>query len=416
MSVELFDYQEEAIDKLKTGSILCGGVGSGKSRTSLAYFYLRECNGFLPSSDSEEYPRMETPKDLYIITTAKKRDSLEWQKELIPFLLSTDPAISPCKVVIDSWNNIQKYIGVEKAFFIFDEQRLVGSGVWVQSFLKISKKNNWILLSATPGDTWMDYLPVFMANGFYNSRREFESRHVIYSRYVEFPKIEKYIGTAYLNKLKESLLVRTDYVRKANAHNKWILVGYDEDRYKRVWTDRWDIFENKPIKNHSAACYLVRKVVNANPERVEQLDRLYSTHPRMIVFYNFTYELESLIEYANSKAIPYSQWNGKKHEDILDGDTWLYFVQYTACEGWNCITTDTIVFFSLNYSYRIVTQAAGRIDRLNSPYKDLYYYHLYSESEIDKGIRDAYHKKKVFNEKDFVSNKFEKVISGKNAA
>lgn len=405
MAVSLYDYQKDAVEKLKTGSILCGGVGSGKSRTSLAYFYTKECGGVLPESDVDDYPRLEHPKDLYIITTAKKRDSLEWEKECIPFLLSTDPAISPCKVIVDSWNNIKKYVDVKNAFFIFDEQRIVGSGTWAKSFVRISKKNNWILLSATPGDTWLDYVPVFIANGFYKNRTEFINRHVVYAPYVDFPKVDKYLGTAYLNKLKESILVRMDYKRQAIQHHEWIESEFSDSNYNRVQKDRWDIFSEKPIRNISSLCYLLRKVVNSDPDRIRILESLCSKHPRIIVFYNFNYELEILCEFALTSGIAYAQWNGKKHEQIPEKESWLYFVQYSAgAEGWNCTDTNAIVFFSQNYSYRAITQAAGRIDRLNTPYSDLYYYHLFSDCPIDRAIKNAYTNKKIFNERKFITS------------
>ena len=403
MAVGLYDHQKKAVASLKSGAILCGGVGSGKSRTALAYFYTKECGGKLPEYGGTDYPHLPYPKDLYIITTAKKRDSLEWHGELIPFLLSTEEAIGPVKVVIDSWNNIKKYTGIKDAFFILDEQRLVGYGTWVKSFLKIAHANHWILLSATPGDTWMDYLPVFVANGFYKNKTEFVDRHVIYSRYSTFPKVDRYLGTAQLAKLKNSILVPMDYHREATPHHLWIKTGYDEDDYDQVWNKRWDIFSNKPIKNYSAACYLIRKVVNGDRRRIEALNNLYKKHSRLIIFYNFNYELDMLCTFAEKEEIPYSQWNGKKHEPIGTGRTWLYFVQYAAgCEGWNCVETNALVFFSQNYSYRVCTQAAGRIDRLNTKFTDLYYYHFFSDSKIDNGIKSSYNRKKTFNEKNFI--------------
>jgi len=167
--------QREALERLKSGNILCGDVGSGKSRTALAYYFEKECGG----SFEPLYSPMQNPKNLYIITTAKKRDSLEWDDELIPFHLSRNKDLCDVDIVIDSWNNIKKYADVKNSFFIFDEQRLVGSGAWVTTFYKITGSgrysnnqtgNHWILLSATPGDTWSDYIPVFVANKFYKNK------------------------------------------------------------------------------------------------------------------------------------------------------------------------------------------------------------------------------------------------------
>ena len=395
--ISLFDYQLDAVSRMRNGCILCGGVGSGKSRTSLAYYY-KEQGGVL---GTKNYVRMKNPKDLYIITTARKRDTLEWEGELSYFLLSTNPKVNGYKnrVIVDSWNNIQKYKNVTDSFFIFDEQRVVGSGVWVKSFLKITKSNDWILLSATPGDTWQDYIPVFIANGFYRNRTEFCNEHIVYSRFSKFPKIDRYINTGRLIRLRDRILVDMDFKRETVAHHEDIIVQYDIPKYKETMRNRWDPYNNEPITNASGLCYILRKIVNSDESRQIALMDILESRPRVIVFYNFDYELDILKGLHYGKDVQIAEWNGHAHQPIPTSKSWVYLVQYTAgCEGWNCIKTDTIVFYSQNYSYKVMAQAAGRIDRLNTPYTDLYYYHLKSRSGIDLAISKALKDKKKFNE------------------
>lgn len=404
MAIVLRDYQLDAISKLKTGSILNGGVGSGKSLTALSYYYLQN-NGDVNFLSGGYYSRMEpNPMDLYIITTARKRDTLEWEGELAHFLMSThkDCTIYDCNVVVDSWNNIGKYKDVKNAFFIFDEQRVVGSGAWVKAFLKIAKANEWILLSATPGDTWVDYIPVFVANGFYKNKTEFMREHAVFARYSKFPKIEKYIGTGKLLKLRRQILIDMDFKRETVQHHEDIYVDYDVATYKDVMKRRWDIWKDEPIVNASGLCYALRKIVNTHESRANKLIDIFKTHPKMIVFYNFDYELEILKNLDYGEGVTVGEWNGHKHEPTPTTDKWVYLVQYTAgAEGWNCITTDTIVFYSQNYSYKIMHQSAGRTDRLNTPFRDLYYYHLKTRSGIDLAIAKALNSKKKFNESGF---------------
>lgn len=403
--VILDEKQITAVRNMKNGCILCGGVGSGKSRTSLAYYYL--LNG--GKLNTKTYTRMPgTPQDLYIITTARKRDQLEWEEELLPFLLYSkeDGNSYKNKVIVDSWNNIGKYKDVTKAFFIFDEQRLVGSGTWVKAFTKIAKSNQWILLSATPGDTWSDYIPVFVANGFYKNRTEFLRRHAVYSRFTKFPKIEKFVETKRLEMLKESLLVNIEFERHTESININVNVNYDIEKYKEVGKTRWDPYKNEPIINAGALCYIWRKVVNSDISRQLAVLQILEKHDRVIIFYNFDYELETLrnliTDLQYREDISLAEWNGHKHENIPNTVKWVYLVQYTAgCEGWNCITTDTIIFYSQNYSYKVMVQAAGRVDRRNTPYTKLYYYHLRSKAPIDIGIGRALQAKKKFNEKKF---------------
>lgn len=398
MAISLRDYQVDAVRKMKNGCILCGGVGSGKSRTALTYYYLLN-GGEL--NDEEYIPMDDPPLDLYIITTARKRDTLEWEQEMIPFLLSTHPEdnLYINRVVVDSWNNIKKYEKINHSFFIFDEQRAIGSGSWAKAFIKIAKVNQWIMLSATPGDTWMDYIPVFIANGFYRNRTQFIDEHVVIKRYGNIPKIDRYLNTGRLIRLRNSILVDMDFDRPTESHHEDILVKYDIAEYKGILKQRWNPWTNEPIINASELCYTLRKCVNSDASRIVEVMEVFEKHPKLIIFYNFDYELDILKGAYYGDDVKIAEWNGHKHQPIPDSQRWVYLVQYTAgAEGWNCILTDTILFYSQNYSYKVLEQASGRINRLNTPYKDLYYYHLKSRASIDLAISKAIRDKKNFNE------------------
>ena len=404
--VKLRDNQADAVKRMHTGCILWGGVGSGKSITSLAYYYTQ----YGGQMNTKNYVRMVNPPDLYIITTAHKRDLLEWEGELAKFYLSPDPKVNlySNKIVIDSWNNIKKYTDVKNAFFIFDEQRLVGYGAWVKAFFKISANNKWILLSATPGDSWSDYMPVFIANGFFKNKTDFERKHVVFNPFIKYKSVLRYTNEGVLIKMRNRILVKMeDPGRETTRHYETIMVAYDRMKYDIVGMDRWDIYNNKPIENASAYCYLLHKVVNSDPSRTSAITNIMTKHPKVIIFYNYDYELLILRNlFKDFKNV--AEWNGHKHEPVPSGDSWAFLVQYTSgCEGWNCTTTDTIIFYSQNYSYKVMEQAAGRIDRINTPYKDLYYFYLKSTAKIDKAISVALSKKKKFNEKAFAVN-FEK--------
>ena len=403
--ISLYDYQLDAVRRMKNGCILCGGVGSGKSRTALAYYY-QEQGGKL---DTKNYVNMQNPRDLYIITTARKRDTKEWEGELVPFLLSANPDVAyyKNKVVVDSWNNIGKYKDVYGAFFIFDEQRVVGSGAWVKAFLNIARKNKWILLSATPGDTWSDYIPVFVANGFYKNKTAFIREHIVYSRFTKYPKIDHFINTGKLIRYRNDILVTMDFERPTVSHHEDIFCRYDIAKYKDASKLRWDPFKNEPITNAAGLCYVWRKIVNTDDSRQVALLELFEKHPRMIIFYNFNYELDILRDVFGNLECEMGEWNGQVHQPVPSSRQWVYLVQYAAgAEGWNCITTDTIVFYSQNYSYKVMQQAAGRIDRLNTKYIDLYYYHLKSRSGIDLAISRALSQKRNFNEGKYAGDRF----------
>ncbi|WP_301887968.1 DEAD/DEAH box helicase family protein [Bacteroides caecimuris] len=393
--------------RLKNGNILCGGVGSGKSRTALAY-YFKEQDGYF---DENKYEPMDycKVKDLYIITTARKRDTLEWESEMVPFLITThkEESLYSHNVVVDSWNNIQKYVDVKGAFFIFDEQRVVGSGAWVKAFYKITDKNNWILLSATPGDTWQDYIPVFVANKFFKNKTEFIRNHIVYNHRVKFPKVDRYLETGKLIKLRNSILVTMDFKRHTVSHHEDVYVKYNIQDYKDLIRNRKNPATGEPIKSASEFCYELRRIVNTDISRQIVLMEILEKHPKAIIFYNFDYELELLRQLCGSSGLNVAEWNGHNHQPIPTGESWVYLVQYTAgAEGWNCITTDTIIFYSENYSYKIMEQSAGRIDRMTTPFTDLYYYHLKSRSGIELAIAKSLREKKEFNQSAFAKKHY----------
>lgn len=393
MNVELYEHQQLAIQQLSSGKILCAGVGTGKSRTALAFYFAKIGGGELQINGDGEFKPMKNDVPLYVITTARKRDSNEWKEEAIPFLLYD-------KIHVDSWNNITKYTEVSGAFFIFDEQRLVGSGAWVRAFYKIARKNRWILLSATPGDTWLDYIPVFVANGFYKNKTEFYKRHVILSPYTTYPKVQRYMEVSRLIRLKEMILVEMEYTKPVEEHHEYVICEYNKEKYFKVFDDRWDIYKNRPIKNISGVFSLIRRVCNSDPSRIEAVKRILCDHPKVIVFYNFDYELDILRDIAKKMGIEKAELNGHAHDPIPTTSQWVYLVQYAAgAEAWNCVETNAMIFYSLSYSWKATEQAAGRISRMNTPYSDLYYYHLTSKSPIDKAIEKCLRDKKSFNEK-----------------
>lgn len=397
----LYGYQMDAVKKMRNGCILNGGVGSGKSRTGL-YYYFKEQGGWIEGSD---YTPMKNPKDLYIITTAKKRDSKEWDGELAWYRLSTNQNLNyyDNKVVVDSWNNIQKYATVKGAFFLLDEDRVTGSGAWVKAFLKIAKSNDWVILSATPGDVWMDYWAVFVANGFYKNKTEFQREHIVYSRYTNYPQIERYLNTQRLERLRDRILIDMVVQRHTIPHHEDVYCTYDIQFYKDVFRKRWDPFKDEPIQQASSLCYILRRIVNTDESRQAKLLELLEDHPKAIIFYNFDYERDILMNLGYAEGTKIAEWSGHAHQPVPTGSKWVYLTQYTAgCEGWNCITCDTIIFYSQNYSYKVMTQAAGRIDRLNTRFIDLYYYHLKSRSGIDLAISKALKEKRQFNESRWV--------------
>lgn len=408
--VSLYDYQEAALNKMKNGCILNGDVGSGKSRTGLAYYY-KVCGGGV---NTEFYHKMNNPLNLYIITTAKKRDNKEWIDELKPFGLDC-PNIKNLfgyknTVVVDSWNNIAKWKYITNSFFIFDEQRVVGKGAWVKSFLEICKHNQWILLSATPGDTWLDYVPVFIANGYFKNRTDFEYKHVVWNPFVKWKSVQRWINEGRLIKYRNDILVTMTCDRHTHRNIIQIPVDYNKNDFRTIRDLRWNIWENRPIETVAEYYQCMRRVVNSDITRETALLDILMSHQKVIIFYTFDYELDIIRRVLSDCNWPFAEWNGHKHENVPTGPKWAYIVEYiSGSEAWNCITTDTIVFWSLSYSWKMMEQSRGRIDRINTPYTELYYYEFVSKAPVDIRIENALKRKKVFNGKREYKDEFERI-------
>jgi hypothetical protein len=401
MTVELYPHQQKAVEEMANGKVLVGGVGTGKTITSLVYFYTKVMGGTLNDPAS-----IQTPKDIYVFTTARKRDELDWQKDAAKLSISRErsASIHGIKLTVDSYNNIKKYMDVKDAFIILDEQRMVGAGAWTRAFISLAKHNQWVMLSATPGDKWEDYIPLFVANGFVKNRTAFKRNHIVYSSFSKFPKVERYLEVGKLLTWRKQLLVEMPYRRHTKRHLHNVIVAHDVDLMKKVTEKRWNVYEERPCRDAGEMFATMRKVANSDPTRVDSvIELLRNNHPRLIVFYNFNYELDALRTIAAEVPdLTVAEWNGQKHEPVPTTSKWLYLVQYAAgAEAWNCISTDAICFYSQTYSYRNFEQAQGRIDRLNTPYQHLHYYILMSTSQIDQAISKALKSKKTFNESDY---------------
>lgn len=370
--VELYAHQLDAVKRLHSGAVLAGKVGSGKTLAALQYY-------------KEVYSKT---LELIVITTAKKRNDGDWVTEA--GLLDLE------EPTVDSWNNIDSYVN-RRGFFIFDEQHASGSGKWAKKFIKIAKANKWIMLSATPGDRWIDYIPVFIANGMVKDKTTFNNEYVVYNPNTPFPQILYYRNTFELEGMRKAILVVMPDKRDTQRHRKNVITEYDRFLYDEVQKTRFNPFIKKPIKNKSEYTQIMRKLVSTSPARIFEFGDLVTRFDRSIVFYNYDYELDIITRVLKEKGINIFTYNGKHHDPSPTDGTWCYVVQYSAAEAWNNISTNRMIFYSPNYSYKVVEQCEGRIDRINTSFKNLYYYTLVSDAPIDKAVIKANKEKKVFN-------------------
>lgn len=369
--------QRDAVDRMHDGCVLLGRTGSGKTMTALGYWL-----------------KVHAQQDLYVVTTPAKRDAMEWEGDSAKL----GQYLPPERVV--SWNKIKDFEYLESAFVVFDEQRVSGSGKWVKSFLKIAKSNDWILLSATPGDVWIDWLPLFIANGFYRTRTQFTDRHVIWDPHTRYPRIKRYIEEDRLERCQEAICV---YLASPNPISRMVhdeLVSYDSRKYAEVTRKRWNPFEVRPMMDAGELCRVQRRIVLENVCREEALERLLKGHPRALVFYSYNYELEAIKAVCERLGRSYGQRNGHRHDPVpVSKEPWVYIVQYQSADAWNCISTNIAILYSLPYSWRQQEQAMGRIDRMNTPFDELHYYRLMTDSTIDNAILACLDRKETFNER-----------------
>lgn len=404
--VNLRQFQHECVQALRSGKVLAAGVGAGKSIMAL-YWYVTKCCTVRTShnANGELFQIMPGSPDLVIITTAKKRDNHEWDDELYRYALhqgENSKKMGRVHVTIDSWNNITKYVDTS-AVFIFDEQRAIGSGAWSKAFVRIARRNPWVMLSATPADTWSDWCPIFVADGFYRNRTEFFRRHAVYSRYTKYPRIDRWIDEDYLNRCRDRVLVTCEVPRETERVVHQLTCAYDKETVRKAMKTRWNPETEEPFLNATELCFYLRRVIDTDPTRLSYAAHVVRDHRKVIIFYTLRAELEQILKLEEVTGVPVYQYNGGRHDDLPQGNSWVYAVQFQAgSEGWNCTSCNTVLYWSLPYSYKQAEQAAGRIDRLDTSYKTLNYYIMRSFAPLDLGIIRALRNKENFNASGFL--------------
>lgn len=377
MAVTFKDYQKRAINQMHNGCILCGGVGAGKSLTSLGYI-------------DKVYPS----GTVYIITPARKRNTGEWFDDI------RKNDMDETRFVVDSWNNLSKYKDVKDAFFLFDEQKVSGKGTWAKSLIRIAKSNQWILLSATPGDTYDDYATVLIANGFVRNRTTWYDEYCV-TKSQPFFHIVDHKNKDVIDMMIRRIFIKMDYQSDKKRIERVIPIqARSAGEEKEILMTHKAPGAQMPFTTFAAAIAYVRMNCYDKSKKTEALRKIIEKHKKIIVFYNFLSEKLEIERAAIDANVTINFYNGQRHDPIPDTDEWVYGVQYNSgAEAWNCITTNAMVFYSPNYSYKTMEQAHGRIDRVNSPYECLYYYMLLNELNIDNKVMNALSSKKDFNEK-----------------
>ena len=129
-------------------------------------------------------------------------------------------------------------------------------------------------------------------------------------------------------------------------------------------------------------------------------DILESTSDRLIVFYNFTEELDRMIEVCNKLNKPYGVVNGHEknintYENYSDSIT---FVQYQAgAMGLNLQKANKIIYYSLPESSALFEQSKKRIHRVGQKNKCLYYI-LICRNSVEEKILKALEMRKDFTD------------------
>ena len=106
--------------------------------------------------------------------------------------------------------------------------------------------------------------------------------HVIFNRFVKYPKVEAYIDTWKLTENRQKILVHMHYEKKTKHVIKLMYASYDESLYKFVSEKRWNVYTDKPIKNISELCYVWRKIVNDDKSREDIIGRIIEEKRKVI--------------------------------------------------------------------------------------------------------------------------------------
>lgn len=167
-------------------------------------------------------------------------------------------------------------------------------------------------------------------------------------------------------------------------------------------------------KEYVAANVLVeltasRQLCNSKDKQQAFIDLINSINDRVVVFYNFDSELDTLKTLVKDR--PIAEVNGHTNTEQIyhDNDNCVLFVQYQAgARGLNLQDGNKIIYYSLTLSSDLFEQSKKRIHRIGTKYP-CFYWILQTKDSVEESIYKSLNRQEDYNEELFKAYKRNKV-------
>lgn len=395
----LYKLQEKILNKSKENYLFHLGTGTGKTIIALHH-----------------YIKYSYPLDLIIIAPAVKVKEGGWDRE-IKFVFN-ELGLEMPKYEVVSYSKLKKYVA-KKGHYIFDECHYIKNSTSLRG--KISKElvkkyaTCFSLLSATPASKWEEWCNYFILWGICKNKTEFYKRYVVMGRQrygsIEFNTVVGYQNTELL---KEHIKRRTskkytvnDMVEMPDLIEQYIEFKCSSE-YKKIKNDRIMESNGSIIKldTISKLYSTLRQQANIT-DKLEYLEYIINSNEEdnVLIFYNFNYEKDMIINYLKSKKIKVDYIiNGvtknypiKENFELINNTVTLVQIQ-AGGTGIELTYINKVVYFSPTYSYQDYIQSIGRAYRNGQENKVLVYKFKVLNS-IETDIWECLERKEDFNER-----------------
>lgn len=416
---KLFDYQQKIVDnELKPSSALFMEPGTGKTVTSLALFKKSKQTKILvicilsKLQDWQDDLKSECNIDAIILNKGTKKNTEILLENKSNAHIINFESVWRCKEILKRVDK-DTYIIVDESHKIKSVKSNIGK--FMQK-LKIKTKYKCILTGTPQSRGYIDYFnQLSFIDMITVPFKTFNDTFCVYEieQYNGFPfkKLIGYKNTKELDKIINENCVFFKRDIKNKQIPKEIDIKFDKPK-KYAFFKRVRIYEDFVADNASKLFVNLRKMCSGNIDKYEVdkqkiqwlEDFCENLNFRLVIFYNFNFEKDKIIELMKKLKIPYSQFNGavKDLSNFNKYENGVVLCQYqSASLGLNdLVKSNVCILYSPSLNYTDYTQSKKRIDRIGQTKKPLFY-NLYCKDTIEEKILETIKKGQDFDNKMF---------------
>lgn len=416
----LFKYQQKIVDnETKPSSALFMEPGTGKTVTSLALFKKSKQPKLLviciisKLQDWKDDIASETLRDSIILNQGSKKNKEIIEKREVDTYIINFESVWRIEDEILKWADEETYIIVDESHKMKSNSSKVG-----KFFKKLKKRTKTkCILTGTPQSSgYLDYYnQMYFIDAFNINLSMFKDTFCVYEtrRYTGYP-FQELVGYKNVGALERSIKKNSVFFKR-EINNNEIPVDIDvklpkPKEYNKFVLTR--IYKDYAADNSSKMFVGLRTASSGyigghkidNPKIQWLEEYLEGLDYRVVLFYNFNVERDSIRELLDKMKIPYSEYNGeiKDLTNFHKHDNAVVLCQYmSASLGINdLVKSNVCVMYSPSTNYTDYVQSKKRIDRIGQTKKPLFY-NLYCEKTVEENILKTIKKGQNFDDKMF---------------